>query len=203
MSRCGDFEGREVKTIISTRDLLCDLGFFEDADVYSDEPQKKTKLPFVVIEKRIGGEEAWVITHLLMPVHGKIRTTIVQLLQFGAAFGTFAHAALSVLGAERAPVSVSTRMSRGHAYIEELLTDAFTCSAQRRNCVFTSVRTSRYVGVTRMVMPTIGVYDVLVDTTGTARNAHCLGIVCRSERGQRSDEFATAFGKQFACPAIT
>ena len=160
------------------------------------------KAPFVVIEKRDGSEEPWIVTHLLMPVHGKIRTTIVQLVQFGAAFGTFAYAALPVLSAKSAPVRVATRITRGYSYVEELLTDDFASSAQRRTRFFTSVRTSRYVGVTRMVVPGIGTYDVLVDTTGTARNAHCLGVVCRSERQQPSDELAIAFGKQFACPAV-
>jgi len=174
----------------------------EERDVKFSGEAGNAKAPFVVIERRHHDEEEWLLTHLLMPVHGKIRTSVVQLVQFGAAFGTFAHAALPALGAKRAPVSISTRISRGHVYVEEFLRDNFAGSDDRRTRFFTSILMSRYVGVTRMEVPTIGVYDVLMDTTGTARNAHCLGIVCRSESNDQSNEFSIAFGRRFACPSV-
>jgi hypothetical protein len=174
----------------------------EEHEVKLSDDAGNAKVPFVVIERRDRDEEEWLLTHLLMPVHGKIRTSVVQLVQFSAAFGTFAHAALSALGAKRAPVSISTRIARGHIYIEGFLTDSFGESNERRTRFFTSIRMSRYVGVTRMEVPTIGVYDVLVDTTGTARNAHCLGIICRSESNDKSNEFGVAFGRRFACPSV-
>lgn len=82
----------------------------------------KKQYPCVIIDE--GGKNVpWVLTHLLMPVHGKIRTAIAQMLRFSTKFGGFAYAALDAIGIKRAPIQVSTRIVRAHRYVEELLQD--------------------------------------------------------------------------------
>lgn len=54
-----------------------------------------------------------------------------------------------------------------------------------------------------MAVPEIGDIDVLVDTTGTERNANCLAVVARGEPDARSQDFVFSFAKKFDCSAIS
>jgi hypothetical protein len=157
--------------------------------------------PCVIIDEK-GQNVQWVLTHLLMPVHGKIRTAIAGMLRFSTKFGGFAYAALAAIGIKRAPIKVSTRIVRAHLYIEQLLLDKTKAREDRLNQFFGEVSLSRYVGVTSMVVPEIGDVDVLVDTTGTERNVNCLAVVSRAEPDARSQDFVFSFGKTFDCSAI-
>jgi hypothetical protein len=157
--------------------------------------------PCVIIDER-GQKVQWVLTHLLMPVHGKIRTAIAEMLRFSTKFCGFAYAALAAIGIERAPIQVSTRIVRAHRYIEELLQDKTKAREDRLSLFFREVSLSRYVGVTSMVVPEIGRIDVLVDTTGTERNANCLAVIARAEPDARSQDFVFSFAKTFDCSAI-
>lgn len=151
---------------------------------------------------RFPKQEPWELTHLLIPVHGKIRVSIVQLLRIASTFGVFAHATLRLLKLKPGPVGTTTRILRAHTYIEELLSQPRPASSERRDAFFRKMSLSRYVGVTELQVPKLGNFDVLVDTTGTPRNVHCLGIIYRAARSPVSDEFVTAFGQWFQCAAV-
>jgi hypothetical protein len=157
--------------------------------------------PCVIIEEG-GNDVLWVITHLLMPVHGKIRTAIAQMLRFSTKFGGFAYAALGAIGIKPAPIRVSTRIVRAHRYVEELLQDKTSIREDRLSRFFSEISLSRYVGVTSMAVPEIGDIDALVDTTGTERNANCLAVVARAEPDARSQDFVFSFAKKFDCSAV-
>ena len=58
---------------------------------------------------------------------------------------------------------------------------------------------TRYLGVVRLSAGSLGSFDVLVDSTGTIRNLHCLGIVCRgapTKRGRQAIEF---LAREYEC----
>ena len=168
-------------------------------------PERGTKrtrcYPCLVIDEW-GQEVPWVVTHLLMPVHGKIRTAIAQMINFSAKFAGFAYAGLKGLDIERAAITTSTRIVRAHRYVEELAREAAVGGTNRLSSFFEKVELSRYVGVTTIILPKLGAYDVLVDTTGTERNAHCLAIICRGKGGEKSSIFVSDFAAQYLCKAI-
>jgi hypothetical protein len=168
---------------------------FEERTIHGEQH------PCVITEEN-GKDVQWVVTHLLMPVHGKIRTAIVQMLRFSTKFGGFAYAALDALGIKRGPIQVSTRIMRSHRYVEELLLDKGQTRTERLDHFFGDVPLSRYVGVMNMIVPEIGGVDVLVDTTGTERNANCLAAVVRGEANDKSQDFVFSFAKKFDCSAI-
>jgi hypothetical protein len=168
---------------------------FEEQDV------KGEKVPCLVIRED-RADVCWTITHLLMPVHGKIRTGVSQMLRFSTKFARFAYVYLSALGMAKKPVQMLTRISRAHRYVEELLTDIEEVGSARITEFFQNVQLSRYVGVTSLNHPDAGRFDVLVDSTGTERNSHCLAIVCRGKASAQSANFLSAFGKYFKCVAV-
>jgi hypothetical protein len=174
---------------------------FEERDVKFAGEEKEEKLPCLIISEG-GTPVPWAITHLLMPVHGKIRTGVAQMLRFSAKFAGFAYAYLSVLGVAKAAIQMSTKIVRAHRYVEDLLVDIGVVGSGRAKEFFEKVQLSRYVGVTTLCHPEAGVYDVLVDSTGTERNSPCLAVVCRGKPGARSDDFVRAFAKHFQCAAV-
>jgi hypothetical protein len=124
------------------------------------------------------------------------------MLRFSTKFGGFTYAALDAIGITRGPIQIQTRITRGYRYVEELLMDTPTALVERLRRFFDQVALSRYVGVTNMNVPEIGSIDVLVDTTGTERNANCLAVICRGEFGAKSQDFVQSFAKQFDCEPI-
>jgi hypothetical protein len=168
---------------------------------FEERTIRREQHPCMITEEN-GKDVQWAITHLLMPVHGKIRTAIVQMLRFSTKFGGFAYAALDAIGIKRAPIQVSTRIMRAHRYVEELLQDKGKTRTERLDQFFDEVSLSRYVGVTNMLVPEIGGVDVLVDSTGTERNANCLAVVMRGEANDKSRDFIFSFAKKFDCSAI-
>lgn len=168
---------------------------FENSDINGK------KVPCLMIRES-GGEVSWELTHLLMPVHGKIRTGIAQMLRFSVKFAGFAYACLSALGVAKAPVQMLTKIVRAHRYVEDLLTDVGLVGLDRTTEFFKNVKVSRYVGVTTLNHANAGTFDILVDTTGTERNSHCLAVVCRGKPGARSADFIRAFAKQFKCAGV-
>jgi hypothetical protein len=169
---------------------------FEEQDVNGE------KVPCLLIPEN-AKDACWSITHLLMPVHGKIRTGVSQMLRFSTRFAGFTYVYLSALGVAKEPVQVLTRISLGHRYIEDLLADLGEVDPNRIAEFFRSVQLSRYVGITTLKHPDAGRFDVLVDSTGTERNSQCLAIICRGKPGARSADFLSAFGKYFRCAVVT
>ena len=130
-----------------------------------------------------------------MPVHGKIRTGVAQLLRFSPKFAGFAYAYLSVLGVAKAPIQMSTKIIRAHHYVEDLLVDIDVVGPGRTKEFFEKVQLSRYVEGLRCVIPKQESMTFLVDSTGTERNSHCLAVICRGKPGARSDDLVRAFSR--------
>ena len=174
---------------------------FAERDIKFAGEQDSQKLPCLIITE---GKTPipWAITHLLMPVHAKIRTGVAQMLRFATKFARFAYAYFPVLGVPKTTVQISTKIIRAHHYVEDLLVDVNAVGPARTKEFFGKVELSRYVGVTTLTHPEGGVYDVLVDSTGTERNSHCLAVVCRGKPTAKSADFVKAFGRYFKCPAV-
>jgi len=128
-----------------------------------------------------GGEETWRLSHLLIPLHSKIRLSFAQLYTAGLGIVSKAQsfAIAQVLASSPTPKQVTTiwksRIFRSTTYVESLLREAGGTAIVERLC--TSVRLSRYIGIIRIMAPGLDTLDVLLDTTSTERNLNCLAVL--------------------------
>lgn len=147
-----------------------------------------------VIEK----EQVWEVSHILIPMHPKIRLS----------FGSLQEVALEVakwiqwffvkeLKASADPdITVDGVVLRGYQYIEELLFERDGLGAAVEQFC-SEVSLPRYVGRVRTQNPQIGTIDILVDTTGTLRNLHCSAVVCRTPNAPQASAVGEFLTKQF------
>lgn len=143
-------------------------------------PKRKQEL-LIHFELPNGGEETWRLSHLLIPLHPKIRLSFAQLYTAGLGIASkvqsFARA--QALASSPNPKQVTTlwksRIFRSTSYIESLLREGGGAVIVERLC--TSVRLSRYIGVIRIMAPGLDTLDVLLDTTSTERNLNCLAVL--------------------------
>jgi hypothetical protein len=128
-----------------------------------------------------GREEPWRLTHLLIPLHPKIRLSFAQLytagldLVYKAQSFAMAQAAGSPAGTGRVTTVWKSRILRSNVYMEYLLREAGRSATVEKLCK--TVRLSRYVGSVRVEAPGLDPFDVLLDTTSTERNLNCLAVV--------------------------
>jgi hypothetical protein len=128
-----------------------------------------------------GKEETWRLTHILIPLHPKIRLSFAQLytaaLDLVDKAQSYAKARSSVSPAGSIPVTTvwKSRILRSTIYLEHLLREAGGAATVEKLCK--TVRFSRYVASVRIEAPGLDAFDVLLDTTSTERNLDCLAVV--------------------------
>lgn len=143
------------------------------------------------------GEE-WLVTHILIPMHSKIRLSFVGLnevvmeivKQIQLFFRTQLHLATP-------DITFSTSILRGYKYVEELLFEKNEFGPDKVEQFTLKVSLPRYIGLVRVENPLIGIIDVLVDTTGTLRNLHCSAVLCREPKAQHAAAVGNFLTKHF------
>lgn len=146
-----------------------------------------------------GEEEEWLVTHVLTPIHNKVRLSFNQIRRIADDVARMLYRALLFQGLPQEKVSFGVRIVRGHTYVQKLLIGS---SRSRRKRFFASVSMSRYVGLIRLQAGAVGPFNVLVDTTGTPRNARCLGIVNRGEPNVVNKKTGSALAEKCRCPFV-
>jgi hypothetical protein len=132
-------------------------------------------------------EERWIVTHILIPVHSKIRLSFGGLREVAMEIAKLIQYYFDREHKIKTPeMTLEATILRGYGYVEELLFEknGFGAAEVERFC--SEVSLPRYVGRVRTRSPLIGTLDVLVDTTGTLRNLHCAAIVCRTPTAQHA-----------------
>jgi hypothetical protein len=136
-------------------------------------------------------DETWALSHILIPMHSKIRLSFQGLRDVGTLIvkALTAQAQATLAKGEKVPsICMDTRIVRSHRYVEELLlTDL---SASETEGFYSSVSLARYIGLIRLDIGSSIRIDILVDTTDTLRNAHCSAVVLRGK--------SSAYGEQVA-----
>jgi hypothetical protein len=128
--------------------------------------------------------ESWDLTHILLPMHAKIR------FSFGA-LSDFALEVLAQVGTVRdfwvknsvinATADVTIRsenwLALASGYIESLLFGESTFDRSIVPRLTTTIPLPRYVGIVRFRAAFLDPIDVIVDTTSTRRNLHCVAVL--------------------------
>jgi hypothetical protein len=151
--------------------------------------------------------EEWIVTHLLVPMHSKVRISFSGLRQIAinlvTSIGAFGQefAEKKWRRGDRA-VMFETWIEKGHLYLERLIASEFwdVRSVERFSSEF---ELARYLGVIALTSSEIGTLHVLVDTTSTARNLNFAAVL----RFADSQKYTRAVAKHLAgeckCLAFT
>jgi hypothetical protein len=147
--------------------------------------------------------ESWILTHVLVPMHSKIRLSFGELWQAGMAIVQYVHACRqSVLEVPPTVTSLESWIIRSHAYVESLISSPVRVpdSALQKLCA--EIPLSRYLGIIRINAGDLDSIDVLLDSTSTLRNLNCLAIVRTGNSGAQTMEISTALADRYRCPII-
>lgn len=130
-----------------------------------------------------GIKDNWVLTHIIVPNHPKIRLSCDKAMEMALTIG----ARLRAISPIQIPLlSLQILVLRASTYIETLVVPRDGLKPIRGEDLgrlLSRAHLSRYVAVIRFHAPELGsrpgAIDVLIDTTGTVRNAHCCGVISR------------------------
>jgi hypothetical protein len=147
--------------------------------------------------------EKWQITHILTPMHVKVRLSISEMYKLasgtvakciGAAWQTIAGAD----GLEQ-PLRLLLWIARSHEHVSRLLFKESVFPSDLVQSFARKVPLARYVGIMRFHVLNIATLDVVVDTTSTFRNPAFLACMCVTS-DERAIRVARALAEVLACP---
>jgi hypothetical protein len=135
-----------------------------------------------------GKEETWVLTHILVPLHPKIRLSFAQLYTAGLDIVYKAQSFAIASSPSSKPITTlwKSRIFRSSVYIDSLLGEGKS-EIVKQLC--NKVPLSRYIGVIRVDATGLDTFDVLLDTTSTERNLNCLAVVQLGKTRPNTSEF--------------
>jgi hypothetical protein len=162
--------------------------------------------PSLSIDTRGGGQEVWAMTHILLPMHNKVRLSFANLrdVAIAAAWRVYQDGQKInlVLGGRIKDTSITfeTMIVRGHKYIEQSFMDRGSPDRALRLC--RTIPMARYLGVVRLTSSFFDPLDLLVDTTSTLRNLYCLGVVLLDTKNPLTPRIANSLAKHCSCPVV-
>lgn len=174
--------------------------------------EPKDDRPHLVIPSRTEGDaepEAWTLTHILVPMHPKIRLALSGLTECAIDIVTTLHRLRETVNKTRprtipdASISFDRWILRSHKYIESLFVGVPAALANRVSEACRRINFSRYVGVVRVSSAYLDPIDILIDTTSTLKNAHCVGVVAPSRSLRWTVHFAETLSRLYRCPLVT
>jgi len=153
-----------------------------------------------IFPQRGGSAEEWLLTHVLTPLHSKIRLSIPELRDL--ALDIVSGLKSATPRPDTVWLSFEAFVMRSHEYTLDLLLNAKTSQIDTVLDLSATVPLPRYVGVIRLTDHVLGAVDVLVDTTSTAQNLHISAVFLRHSRGAASRVFAKIIADSCGCPVV-
>jgi hypothetical protein len=147
-------------------------------------------------------EETWRLSHILVPMHNKVRLSLSQLRTTALWIAGNFHSRRVNLGMERVRMEITGWIERSHSYVESQFEkqNRLPDAALERLC--DRIPLSRYVGVVRLMAEDVGAIDVLLDTTSTERNLQCLAVIRREAERPPTTEIARFVAEKLGCPYL-
>ena len=164
-------------------------GPYQDADLIEEKGQA-----VLVLNVRSGAEkivkERLPLTHIIFPLHPKIRLGFNTIREVAAEIAQHTTALLVAESAPDTRVTISTRISLAHKYLEALLLSSPRTVAQEVEIIAEETRLSRYIALVELGLSDGGRIDVVIDTTSSIRDIKPLAIIVR-----KSGSFAVSLAK--------
>jgi hypothetical protein len=153
-----------------------------------------------------GSGEDWNLSHILIPLHGKIRLSFADLRLIADRIlknaEAYRDARLSTHTAADTTIQFESMILRAPTYTEELFIGANKLSKGKAERIRVKLSLPRYVGVVRLSASYFGCMDVLIDTTSTPRNVTCLAIIIREERSALAKPIGQFLAGEYECRYI-
>jgi hypothetical protein len=157
--------------------------------------------------------DRWQLTHILVPMHSKIRLSFGELRIMAelivAKLKGHQDAAIEELGGRQrnrllatSSLTYSTWIEKSHSYIEQLFIGADGLNAEQVQDLTTSLPLARYVGLIQIRTSHSGNFDVLLDTTSTVRNIAFMGVIVRGRQTNLTEFAAALRSEDCQCPCF-
>jgi hypothetical protein len=168
------------------------------------ELRKRYKKAYINIPLRDSpAGENWWLSHVLVPMHAKIRLSFGELQRASLEVIKYVHAFReSVLDLAPCKTSWDSWIAKSHSYLESLIIGHHPAPAAVVEKLSASVPFSRYLAVIRVWAADLESIDILLDSTSTERNLQCLAVVTTTEAGPSTQAMVTLLAQQFGCAAI-
>ena len=147
--------------------------------------------------------KTWYLTHILIPMHVKVRMSFAEIRKVGIEITKDVHAYReSVLQAESSLTSWDSWITRSHRYLEELIAGEHRVPERLVERLARTVPLSRYLGVVRVQADDLDPMHFLLDTTTTQRNLNCLAVVQLANSRPNTREMAELLALRYDCPTF-
>jgi hypothetical protein len=137
-------------------------------------------------------EKPWSLTHILIPMHSKIRLSFVGLRDVAMgllnAVHVFREEVIQAQGVEinNPDIRFEVNIVRSFEYTEKLFMSGETIQSETFLDFTRRLSLPRYVGIVTLSADYLGIIDVIVDTTSTRRNLQLLAVVNRGKQTEFS-----------------
>jgi len=169
----------------------------------ADIRRRKNRLYLQIKLRNSSSVETWVLTHLLIPLHPKVRLSFGELRRAAIRLVREIHAhRQSLLAASGTVTSWDCWIAKSHSYVESLILGENRAPESLVARLCTSVPFSRYLGVVRIEAEDLDPIDFLLDTTSTERNLHCLALVRPTTSRDRTIDLAELLAIRYRCSVI-
>lgn len=165
------------------------------------------KFKFLDDNKQIFHLEEWLLTHMLIPMHGKIRLSFAELREMAIDVIHFIQGYADYFNHFVGPVEVGTvrlrtLILRSPTYMHRLFYGTQRLGDKERDVFNRRIILSRYIGLVRLTTERFGSFDVLFDTTSTKKNPHCLGVIARIPPDYFPRMVAEFVSTELRCPLV-
>lgn len=156
-------------------------------------------------------DETWLLTHVLVPMHPKVRISLPIIRRVAVHTVSQIHSArqtlIDPLLAEHGltvaqTVTYDTFVVKSARYLENLYLDGLTTPELAAH-VAEAVSLARYVGVIRLSADYLDPIDVLIDTTSTDRNLHVIAVVGMGGDSPYTPVIVDYLASEYGCRSFT
>jgi hypothetical protein len=169
----------------------------------ADIRRRRNRLHLQIKLRNSSSVETWTLSHILIPIHPKIRLSFGELRRAAIRLVREIHAhRQSLLAAPGAVTSWDCWITKSHSYVESLILGENRAPESLVARLCTSVPFSRYLGVVRIEAEDLDPIDFLLDTTSTERNLHCLALVRPTTSRARTIDLSALLAMRYRCSVI-
>lgn len=152
--------------------------------------------------------EEWNLTHILIPMHGKIRLSFDELRSIARKIADRIEAFRKLISDLTKDnyrdhrITFETLILRSPKYIEQFIFGPLNASPKKVTALKNKLLLSRYVGVVRLNSSYFGSLDILIDTTSTPRNVNCLDIIALEGKSEYTGFLIEFLANEYDCNFI-
>ena len=155
------------------------------------------------LDLRLESDDKWRLTHILVPMHNKVRLSFSQLRSTAFWIAGSFDSRRKNLSMPRVQIGLTAWIQRSHSYIEsQLEQDNRLLDEILDKLCGGGVPLSRYVGVVRLTADDVGPIDILLDTTSTERNLRCIAVIRREQERPGANKIARFVAEKLECPFL-